>query len=657
MNYQPIREPGVSLHGPLPSSSQRRCQSSSQAAGVQRRYQLEQDSVSLPGQLNVDNATSGDVNSQQPSTVESVVTNALSMNENSGGCGSVSLDDREGDPDDLGMAEEDLSELQDLERSGATDSDHDNREMLQVDSRSSISVSPLSLDHSIEIHDGSSLDETLSRSSTSNYPKLDSIINYGQRHRSTPGTRKNVLTYFLYALCAVVVYPILLVVVPFSLMFKLISQLCCCLPCRRRKRNFHSTHKQEFPLFFASRPGGYHTIGIELSEHMSGESFVEYAISKLSSSDDHGDSITSKENVIFRLVSTVQRLACFSWWEMRENVDLEEHIEIVSKRITTATNFTDFVEQLYKKEVTLRRNLLWRLYFFPFFKTHGSAILLLVHHSILSGVKLKELLVQIFSDGYRNETMFALNLELPLSRPSFLEAAITGPGILLRYLLRPSLSLIRASNKYRYVYSSPMYLHEACHIANLCNVSLHSLFMASLSQSLRNLYSQKYPFGRVNVAIPVVSPSGQNSVFFVNLPLTKSTVTWDTVRLQQLDKEIYSGSKDSYILLSAAKLASLAFSPCTVDFIASSILRGADVLFHVVYCPSGCLYLDHDHALSSILYWPPLFNHVNVGVCVVVYEQSFRVCIATDYSVTDWSDILLKQFIANYSELYQTLIT
>ena len=662
MNYEPISELAVSAPSPLPlNSPQRRCKSTSETNHTLRQ-QLEQDSISLPGQLDAERAPLNfAVITQQPCNEKLVSTSSTAARttrtvtkengsiETTGSHSDRDCDKNESGVDTMETALE-MRELQDQVRSRNANAD---AESPQAGSQQSLVQSFFG-----EIDSDSSLGVSMATSSPSSRfsPQLDSIINYRENQQTRSiATRRNLLRYILYVLCALVVYPILMLVIPFSLLFKLLSQLCCCVPCRKRRHKSLFPHKQEFPLFFSSRPGGYHIIGMELNEHMDGESFVEYAISKLGNGNIESDGATTRKNAIFRLVSIVHRLSCFSWWEMRESVDLEEHVQIIGKRTTTNTNFTDIIEQLSRKDSATNKQLLWKLYFFPFFKIHGSSILLFVHHSILSGVNLKEILVQTFSDhgdeNPRPEATFIA--EFPVSLPSLLETVATGPGIVLSHLLRPSLSLIRASNKIRYAYSSPMYLHEACHIANVCNISLHSLFMACLSQSLRTLFSQKYPFGHVKVAIPVVSSKGQNSAFFVNLPLTKSATCWDSVRLQQLDKEIYANSKDSYILLSAAKLASLAFSSCTVDYIASSILRGADVLFHVVYCPDSTVYID-DHSISSMMYWPPLFNNINMGVCVVVYEQWFRVCIASDYGVTDWPDVLLKQFIASYSELYRT---
>ena len=335
---------------------------------------------------------------------------------------------------------------------------------------------------------------------------------------------------------------------------------------------------------------------------------------------------------------------------------LEEHIQIVQKRFTTAANFTDFIEQISRNRATVgQREKLWQVYFFPFFKTNGSSILLQVHNSLLSGVDLKDMLLRNFSDSSRlskckgNDNDFL--------RPTVAETALTAPGVVLKHLLQPLLTckLRRLSNRYCFAYSSPMHLSEATQMARHCSISLHALFMAPLSQCLRDLFSQKYSSRSVRVAIPVNCSCRQNPMFFVNLPLASQG--WDTTnRLQSLNREIYQSSKDSHILLSAAKFASLALSPCTVDFLASLTLRKADVLFNIVHCPNDPHYLENC-AISSMMYWPPLFYQISVGICVVVYEQSFRVCIVTDNSITDWPDILLKLYITSYSELYKTMST
>lgn len=494
---------------------------------------------------------------------------------------------------------------------------------------------------------------SLSDSSEMNYSPNETLY-YNNSHNA-----RKPLLLILYILCAVVVYPILMILVPFLLTVKVVSLLCCCIPCLRRRNKTHTTNRhRNFQMFSSTRPGGYHTIGIELKERMDGERFVKCIISKLNDVYCR-ESADREHNKVFRLASVIRWIACFSWWELRENVKLEEHIEILNKRITTTTNFTDFIEQLSKRETSQKRKL-WQLYYIPFFKTKSSSLVLKVHHSLLSGISLKDSLFHIFSDSIdtsdRNRKF--IRGQMPVCQPNVFETVLAAPCVVLKHLLRPSLSLLINSNKFRYAYSYPMYASEAFHVANQCKVSLHSLFIAPLSQSLRRLYSQKYPFGRVRVAIPVTAePSSKcqnSSTFLVNLPLTRES--WDSARLQQFDKELYSNSKDAFVLLSAANLASLTLSPCTVDFLASSVLRGADLLFQVVHCPSEPHYLN-DCAISSVMYWPPLFRQISMGVCVVVYERSFRVCVVTDYSVTGWPDILLKHYIANYSELYRSLYT
>ena len=495
---------------------------------------------------------------------------------------------------------------------------------------------------SILINDEANVDDEISLSGVTT--PSDSIEVYKQTliARQSKSSNTKPVTFVLYILCAIIVYPLLVLLIPFLLTFKLVSLLCCCIPCFWRK---HTATKQEFPLFFTSHPGGFHTIGIELRQQMDGENFVEYVASTLSDIYDHNTLIRQK-TVVFRLASIIRWRACFSWWELREKVKLEEHIHIVRKRVTTKTNFADFIEELSRKESTRR---LWQVYFFPLFKVKGSCIVLKIHHSVLAGIGLKDVLFDGVINMANGKSTFGAELAFP--RPMSFNIALTAPGIVLKHLLQPSLSLVRTSKKFRYVYSSPMHLNEACHVANFCSVSLHALLMAPLSQSLRNILSEKYPFRRVRVAIPVVSSDGHNSAFFVNLPLTRQPL--DIVQLQRLDKEIYRSSTESHVLLSAAKLASLALSPCIVNLLASTILRGADMLFHIVHCPENTQYLD-DSAISSTVYWPPLFNNISMGVTVVVYERSFRVCVVTDCGVTEWPDILLKQFVANYSEIFRS---
>ena len=74
-------------------------------------------------------------------------------------------------------------------------------------------------------------------------------------------------------------------------MVKLVSPLYCCIPCLRRKSKTQSANKQEFPHFFISRPGGHHTIGIELKQQLDRETFVEYVISKLNDGCRHNDEV------------------------------------------------------------------------------------------------------------------------------------------------------------------------------------------------------------------------------------------------------------------------------------------------------------------------------------------------------------------------------
>ena len=489
-------------------------------------------------------------------------------------------------------------------------------------------------------------------SSSGNVTKNYQQMSESSHESNTPRVRTKPLILVLYALCAVMVYPFLLALVPLLLIFKLVSYLCCCIPCYRHKRRKTQTaFNQQLPLFFTSHPGGYHTIGIELQEQMDGVTFVEYMISKLNNTYSHGSS--AKQSIVYRLASVIQQIACFSWWERAEGiVNLEEHIQIVQKRITTKTNFTDFIEQVSKNRETVRQQRkLWRVYFFPCFKTSGSSVLLQIHNSLLSGVDLKDILLTNFSDGSSS-----LEFKDNSAHPTIAETALLAPGVVLKHLLRSLLKFRQLSKRYRFVYSSPMRLSEATQMANHSSISLHALFMAPLSQCLRDLFFQKYSSRSVRVAIPVNSQScGHSSIFFVNLPLLASQA-WDATRLQSLNGEIYRNSKDSSILLSATKFASFAFSQCTVDSLVSLTLRQADILFNIVRCPSDPHYLEN-YTISSIMYWPPLFDQISIGVCVMVYEQSFRVCIVTDSSVIDWSDILLKLYIASYSELYKTMST
>ena len=669
MEYQPLSEQfssAIPHHGHSPNQlSQRRCKSASCAtASNASGIQAEPECISLPGQLNLDLDVGG-------------IKQSAEFLANPSNCGALVPDDFE---EELALREMDVAgetpeikeqhDLTDCSRAQQTPL----RECMYMEIEQSSAIeteSQVNDDQEVRLE---SSQYSITSAVSTDITKLDDMKSYSSvlslMHASsanvaansypensqsnTPPSRVRTkpLTLVLYLLCAIVVYPLLLALVPFLLIFKLATLLCCCIPCCRHKRRKTPTafKQQQLPLFFTSHPGGYHTIGVELQEQMDSETFVEYVISKLNNVYCHNSSM--KQNIVYRLALVIQQIVCFSWWELGQNVRLEEHIQIVQKRITTTTNFTDFIEQISRNQRTIgQRKKLWRVYFFPFFKTNGSLVSLQIHNSLLSGVDLKDVLLGNFSDSsLSSRNKVKINA---FSHPTVAETALSAPGVMLKHLLRSVFNFHRLSKSYRFVYSSPMHLSEALEIASHSGISLHALFMAPLSQCLRELFSQKYSSSSVRVAIPVnCSQCRRTTTFFVTLPLTSQT--WDTTKLQSLDREILYNSKDSYILLSAAKFASFAFYPCTVDFLASSTLRQADILFNVVHCPNDPHYLDN-YAISSIMYWPPLFDKISMGICVVVYEQSFRVCVVTDNSVTDWPDILLKLYLAGYSELYKTM--
>ena len=619
--------------------------------------QTEPECISLPGQINLDLDIAKSDGVEWSTEFLAKISNTALVNTKKDSANDAvnigeTLKTEEQDLTDYGRAQTSLREsmYMEIEQNNEIENNKVNGDP-EADAQTVSSQYSITSAISTDI---TKLDDTqsyLSGSSALSSASIKQNLTSEDSQSNAPRVRTKHLTLVLYVLCATVVYPFLLTLVPFLLIFKLASLLCCCIPCCKHKRHKTQTaFKQQLPLFFTSHPGGYHTIGIELQEQMDRETFIEYVISKLSNVYCHD---TMMQSIVYRLASVIQQIACFSWWQLGENVRLDEHIQIIQKRITTTKNFTDFIEQLSRNQETVgQRKKLWRLYFFPFFKTNRSSILLQVHNSLLSGVDLKDVLFGNFSDSAKSSKH--KGEIIAFSYPTLVETALIAPGVVLKHLLRPLLNFRRLSNKYCFVYSSPMHLSEARQIANQCSISLHTLFMAPLSQSLRDLFSQKYSFRYARVAIPLISSCRHNSTFFVNLPL--ATQTWDTARLQNLNSDIYHNSKDSYVLLSAAKLASLVLSPCTVDFLAALTLRQADVLFSIVHCPSEPHYLEN-YTISSVMCWPPLFDQISMGVCVVVYEQSFRVCIVTDNSVTDWPDILLKLYIASYSELYKTLST
>jgi hypothetical protein len=684
MEYQPLTEQSTSAvpqFSPLNQISQRRCKSASYAnENAGNRMQTEPECISLPGQISLDLDIAKV--KQHAEFLENVSNSAallpgvIEADEESALRGEDIAGEikEQNDLTDHSRAQQTpLREgmYREIEQSNIIEESHDvnnEQEIVPVHDTVHAEGSQYSITSSIPT-DVTKLDDTHSyfsgiRTCTSAMSSLHSSSanvtkNYQQIYESshesntnTPCVRTKPLTLVLYVLCAIMVYPFLLALVPLLLIFKLISFLCCCIPCcRHKRRKTRTAFKQQLPLFFTSHPGGYHTIGIELQEQMDGATFVEYVISKLNNAHSHDSNV--KQSIVYRLASVVHQIACFSWWEMGENMNLEEHIQIIRKRITTKTNFTDFIEQVSRNQGTQigQRRKLWRAYFFPFFKINGSSIMLQVHNSLLSGVDLKDVLLRNFSDGSKSSKHKG-NINTS-SHPTIAETVLLAPGVVLKHLLRSLLNFRQLSNRYRFAYSSPMHLSEATQIASHCSISLHALFMAPLSQCLRDLFFQKYSSRSVRVAVPVNCSCRHTSLFFINLPLLASQA-WDTTRLQNLNREIYRNRKDSSILLSATKFASFALSRCTVDFLASLTLRQADILFNIVHCPNDPHYLENC-AISSVMYWPPLFDQVSIGICVMVYEQSFRVCIVTDDSVTDWPDILLKLYIASYSELYKII--
>ena len=287
--------------------------------------QIEPECISLPGQINLDLdvAKVGGIeqSAEYLASTASVgpggVEEESALHEGAIATAEISEIKEQHDLTDYNRVQQTPlreSMYMEIEQSNAIEESQidDDQEMKVESSQCSICIA------SAVSTDVTKLDDTQSYlSDTGTLPSTHSPLAKSYQRASengqsiTPHVRTNPQTLVLYVVCAIVMYPFLLALVPFLLIFKLISLLCCCIPCRRHKRRtIQSTFRPQLPLFFTSHPGGYHTIGIELQEQMDGATFVEYVISKLNSVYCHDSSVN--QSIVYRLASVMQHIACFS---------------------------------------------------------------------------------------------------------------------------------------------------------------------------------------------------------------------------------------------------------------------------------------------------------------------------------------------------------
>ena len=408
------------------------------------------------------------------------------------------------------------------------------------------------------------------------------------------------IALFAYSMCALIMYPLLLFMLPFFL----VSKLLCCVPCIKC---YLGKQSQSTPVFFAhQKAGAYYVIATILKERLEPEAFVHACVSSLNDAySDH-----DQRGSLLKLASILKRVACFLSWETQEKVQLDQHIVTLKQRITTNKDLSYLLGELSNIEKSGR---MWMVYFLPVYKSNQSAVVIQVHHSIASGSDLKNTLFDLSQVSRPAETdMEDCSIT---NKPSALRAIIKAPGLVLKHLsLRPGLNL---SGKPRFAFSSPIFLSQAYQSAKAANCSLDGLFLGCLTVAFRKYFTcQRKSQSNVVFAIPDSCES--SSIYLVNLPVTKKYLIQKL--LQKMDCQIMSKSEDAHILSLAGRLSSILLSRCITDVFARSAIRGATGIFALIDCTSEPLFLEH-HYVSSILAWPPLFNKFKMSIVILLLSE------------------------------------
>ena len=436
----------------------------------------------------------------------------------------------------------------------------------------------------------------------------------------------------LAVVCAVVVYPVLLVCLPLLLAMKLLSLLCCCIPCLK----CGAAHSSG--VFQATKTGGYYFTLIELNERMTSERFARSVLSSMSAE--------RCEEVVTNLTSRIRSCVCFSWLESNKDRDLSQHITIMQNQISTVNDVAYFICKLSNQVHDKASSV----YFFLKYK-HKSAVLVQTHHSVLNGGELKKTLIELFA----HSRLIAFEQPydgIPTSshdRPSTASVAFRSPAILFKHLLHSSNPFSAPFGKINFAFSKEVSLSHVHLIAKKHGCSLEAVCLACLTAVLR-VYLQGRGTASMSFAIPV-SIGSSVSAYFVQLPLSSEASFSATVR--NFEEQILLNKSDALSLHSAGRLGSTLLPQCMLNSLTRAVLKQAGGIFTVTHCSRDPLFID-GVPVASICGWPPLFQQFAVGVSVLCYGGALRLCVATDRLLCEWPDVLVSMFLQELNHIAMT---
>ena len=453
---------------------------------------------------------------------------------------------------------------------------------------------------------------------------------------------KNCTKAFLCFVVALTVFPMLIVLAPMLLMIKLLAVALCCIPCFKCQQE---TVPQTPPHFFdCQKQGGFYTTVVVLKERMTSKKFVKYIVSKLK---DAYDCDSGNGTFFSQLASQARKMCCVSWREKLDKVELDQHINIFEMQISTTNDLTNFLANISKNDSLSKE---WMVYFIEKYKNHSSAIVLRAHHSFVSRTLPKSNLIRIFTTSETDHD----TIEYEPPRVSAIVKVLQGPGIILSNMLKFSYRLLgsqRLFGKQRFAVSEPISLTSVKQLVKGCDISMYSLFLGALTEAFRTLFrSQNKSLHDITIAIPVHHDS-HVSAFFVVLPISQRRQSHVKL-LKYFEEQLLNHQGDAQIFLSAAKVASYLLFSCTVNHFTSLVVKQASGIFNIIDCSSNSLYFDDNYVISNVAFWPPLFSRYRIGLSVLCYGDTFKVCIVTDQNVTEWPDLFLCYYLDALSDLY-----
>lgn len=448
---------------------------------------------------------------------------------------------------------------------------------------------------------------------------------------------------FLCILCFIVLYPLLLLLLPLLVSFKLLAAVACCIPCRKLSRTtLRST--ASFPFLFGRRRRGQHCVLVIFpKEQISFSGLHRYLVASLKQAYHQKDT----RSFVLKLASTVERKGCFSWWKVEQRLDILDHVHLVHKDLTTTKDLSNFAVEISNAECNNKS--LWSVFLIPNYNDR-SAILVRIHHSLAMSSPLKTAVIQIFSQSlHAPEKEIVPKMED--SSPFSLKAFFQGPYVCLKYFtiapLYNSLHPLVLSGKKRRMFSEMIDLNPAKNFATKLCTSLDAVFMTCLTGVLRShLLHNKEFLWEVPFAVAISS----TSLFIVKLPVSEEN---PRQQLQKVTRQLKFKREDAGILLWGSKVVSTVVSARAAGALAGSVLKQATGIFSLVNCPNHFLYLDM-LKVSSVASWVPLFDTTGLGFTVVCYRNTFRICVESDNAISDWPEVFIELFIIAYSKLLQT---